>query len=388
VILVTALTGFLLSLAFHTGFFGLIGLDNFIDRRFWGYANNYVDKSLSRDIAIISIAEDPDKNGSLGKFGVKWRGHHAELINALSTADVKAKVIAFDMYFEDALPEKDDELGRAIQSADRSGTKVVLGSRTYRTIDDRQVPQISQKLAAYLDESNWALLEIGGSERGSSLIGKVKLGHAPSEELPLWISTHRQQIIPSLPLQAAMHFWADQQQAVAVLDSDSDRIDVQTPAQAILRSIPVTRAMDFTFDIADKNDLGNISYSYHEVLNNLSNRTYLRSIFGGKIVMVGVRATQDLREVSGSEKQYGIEVLAGVTSNLVQEIYIQPLSNGYQYIIIFVMSFMGALLPTLFGNLMKYRIPIKPLTLAEVRVDIPLAVGAACLLFVLLAFFV
>lgn len=392
VILVTSLTALLLSLAFHTGFFGLLGLDNFIDRRFRGYADNYVDKSFSKDaIAIISIEEDPDKNGGLGKFGADWRGHHADLIRALSAA--KAKVIAFDMSFEADSSENDEELGRAIQSAARSGTKVILGSSTFRTIDDRQVPQITQRLATYLDKSNWALLNIGRSERGSSLIGNIKLGYAPSEELPreelpLWISIQRQQIVPSLPLQAAMHFWADQQQPIAVFDSDRDQIDVQTPSQVVLRSIPVTSAMDFTFDIADKSDLSNISHPYHVVLGKLNNRTDLSNTFGGKIVMVGVRAADDFWTVSLNEKQYGVEILAGVTSNLVQGVHIQPLSRAYQYIIIFVMSCLGALLPTLFGNFIKYRIPIKPLTLAEVRMDIPLAVGAVCLLYMLLAFFV
>jgi CHASE2 domain-containing sensor protein len=388
VILVTTLTGFLLSLAFYTGLFGLLRLDDFIDRRFWGYADGYVDKSLSRDIAIIVIEEDPDKNGSLGKFGASWRGHHAELINALSAVEVKAKVIAFDMYFEDASPENDEKLGRAIQSATRSGTMVVLGSRTYSTIKGRQVPKITQRLTDYLDKSNWALLVIGVYERGSSLIDKVKLGDTPSEELPPWVSIHRQQITPSLPLRAAMHFWAGQQQPIAVFDSDRDRIDVQTPEQAVLRSIPVTSAVGFTFDIADKNDLSNISHPYHEVLGNLNNSTYLGNIFGGKIVIVGVRAARDLRDVSRDEKQYGVEIVAAATSNLLQGVYIQPVSSGYQYIIIIVMSLIGALLPTLFRNFMRYRIPIKPLTLAEVRVDIPLVVGAVCLLYVLLAFFV
>jgi len=387
-ILVTILTGLLLSLASYTGFFGLFGLDNFIDRRFWGYADKYVDKSLSRDIAIIYINEDPDKNGNLGKFGANWRGHHAELINALSAAEVKAKVIAFDLTFESKSGENDDKLGQAIQSAALSGTRVVLGSRKYKKINDRQVPDITEKLYNYLDENNVAPLDIGGSERDSSLIGKVKLGDAPSEELPLWVRIQRQQIIPSLPLQAAMHFWADQQQPIAVFDSDRDRIDVQTPTQGVFRSIPVTSAIYFTFDIADNTELNSISYPYHEVLGDLNNHTDLRNRFGGKIVMVGVRAARDHREVSHGENQYGVEIITSVTSNLVQGVYIQPLSSGYQYIIIIVMSLMGALLPTLFGNFMKYGIPIKPLTLAEVRVDIPLAVGAACLLYVLLAFFV
>ena len=398
VILVTALTGLLLSLAFHTGFFGLLGLDNFIDRRFRDYADNYVDKSFSKDaIAIISIEEDPDKNGSLGKFGANWRRHHAELIKALSAVEVKAKVIAFDMHFADPSPENDEELGRAIQSAARAGTTVILGSQTFRTINGRRVPKITQSLDAYLDESNRALLYIGrserGSSRGSSLIGNVKLGYTlseelPPEKLPPWISIQRRQIVPSLPLQAAMHFWAGQQQSIAVFDSDRDQIDVQTPAQGVLRSIPVTPAMDFTFDIADKSDLSDISYPYHKVLGKLNNLTDLSDTFGGKIVIVGVRAADDLWTVSLNEKQYGVEILASVTSNLVQGVHIQPLPRGYQYIIIFVMSCIGALLPTLFGNFMKYGIPIKPLTLAEVRADIPLAVGVVCLLYMLLAFFI
>lgn len=394
VILVTFLTGLLLSLAFYTGFFGLLGLDNFIDRRFRGYADYYVDKSFRKDaIAIISIEEEPDKNGGLGKFGDDWRGHHAELIRALSTAEVNAKVIAFDMTFEAASPENDEKLRQAIQSAARSGTRVILGSKTVQTIKGRQVSDITERLAVDLDESNWALLNVGRSERNSTLIDKVQLGSAvseesPQEELPLWVSIQRQQIVPSLPLQAVMRFWADQQQPLAVFDSDRNQIDVQTPAQTVLRSIPVTPAMDFTFDVADKPDLSRVSHSYQTVFSNLNNRTSLSKMFGGKIVMVGVRATGDLWDVPHGEQQYGVEILAGVTSNLIQGVYIQPLSNGCQYIIIFVMSCIGALFPTLFGNFMKYRIPIKPLTIAEVRVDLPLAVGAACLLYVLLAFFV
>lgn len=387
IILVTVFTSLLLCLSLYTGFFGLLRLDDFIDKQFWSYAEGYVDKSISSDIAIIAIEEEPDKNGRLGKFGVSWRQYHANLINAL--AGVGTKVIVFDMYFEDASPENDEILGRAIQSVAQSGTKVVLGTRNYRMIDDKPVPQITQRLASYLDESNWGLIEIGGAARNSSLIGKVKLGQNPSEELPGWISTQRQQIVPSLPLQAAIHFWGGpQQQPIAVFDKERDRIDVQAHPQAILNSIPVTPKLDFTFDIADKNNLNKISYPYYEVLDNLNNHQFLSHLFGQKIVIVGVRASQDLRHVSRTEEQYGMEILASVTSNLIQEVYIRPLSDGYQYVIILVMSFVGALLPTRFGNFMKYRIPIRTLILAEVKVDVPLAVGAVSLFYILSAFLV
>lgn len=169
---ISILISFLLLLALHTDLVSLFKFDNFINQQFGDYTEAYVDKSFSKDIMILTIEEDPQKNGGLEKFGPSWRKYHSQLINALSEAG--AKVIAFDMYFENASPEDDENFGEAIQRANQTGTKVILGVRNYKSVDDKQVPQIIPKLVGYINSSNWALLDVGGRNRDSPLIRKRK----------------------------------------------------------------------------------------------------------------------------------------------------------------------------------------------------------------------
>jgi CHASE2 domain-containing sensor protein len=386
VIIVSLFTSLLLFLALHTNLFSLFKFDDLLNRQFVAYTEAYVDKVVSRDIVILIIEGDSKNNGELGAFGSGWRKYHSHLIDALSNAG--AKVIAFDMYFEDVSSENDENLGRAIQQASKKGTKVILGVRDYKATDGSLAPQTSPKLASYLNSGNWGQLEIGGTHRDSPLIRKLRLAEDRSNDLPSWIEAEKYPVVPSFPLQVAMQFWAGTESVTAIYDKDKNQIDVQASGGSTLRSVPVQRDMSFIFDIADKNVLDKMSFSYGEIFRNIQDTQYLTTLFKGKVVLIGVRATDDLRPVSNNYKRYGIEILASVTSNLLQSFYIRPLSDLYQYLLILMMCFAGALLQTRLKNWMQYTFSLKIFGFTDTKLELPIALGLVGALYLLAAFLV
>jgi CHASE2 domain-containing sensor protein len=383
---VSTLTSLLLFLALHTDLFGLFKFDDFINRQFIAYTEAYVEKPISGDIAILTIETEPQKNGGLGDFGPGWRQHYRQLIDALSEAG--ARVVAFDMYFEDVSPESDESFGEAIQRARLAGTSVVLGARNFLTTDDEETPQMSPRLARYLDRANWGLIEIGGQSRDSILIRQVRLAQSPPRDSAAWLEVERHPVIPSLPLRVAMQFWAGREPVVAVFDKGQGNIDVHVSGRSIVKSVPVGHNLDFIFDVTDKNTLDAISFPFAETFNNLKDREHLKRLFGGKIVLVGVKDPNDLRQVSHDEKRYGVEILASVTSNLLLSFYIRPLPDGYQYLLLLLMCVAGALLGTRFRNWLQYKVSLKAFDFIEHKPEIPVALGVVGAVYLLTAFFV
>jgi CHASE2 domain-containing sensor protein len=384
---VSLLVSLFLILALHTDLFSLFKLNEFIDRKFIAYTEAFVDKPISEDIRILTIEEDQQKNGELGNFGPGWRKYHSQLIDALSRAG--AKVIAFDMYFEDASPENDENFGKTIQRATQAGTKVVIGVREYEIIDGKQIPQVIPALADYLDSINYAALEVGGRTRESPLMRKLKLAEDPSTPMPDWIEAEKYPVIPSYPLQVVTQYWGGRDKAVALYLKNENQISVQVPGGQFARSIPVDRQMDFIFDVADKNTLDQISFPYSEViLHHLKDDEYLKKRFGGKIVLVGVKAANDLQPVSANERRYGIEILASVTSNLLQGFYIRTLSDRYRYLLILVMCLIGALLATRFRHWLKYNLQLNIFNFAEFKFGLPISIIVVSVVYLLASFLV
>ena len=113
------------------GLFNVVKLDDWLERRFVGYMDAFVTTKFDRRVSLILASDDPAKNGTLGAPSSAWRCHHARLLSGLSAAG--ARVVAFDMYFEDA-SDCDPQFADAIRLAAASGTGVVAGVREPHSI--------------------------------------------------------------------------------------------------------------------------------------------------------------------------------------------------------------------------------------------------------------
>jgi Predicted transmembrane sensor domain len=91
-------------------------------------------------IIIVAITDSTEKE--IGKaFGKDWRREHTILIDKLSQAG--AKVIAFDMYFEEPTAY-DGELSNAIKRAQDRRTTVIAG---FRNLAEGQQPKSVRQLS-------------------------------------------------------------------------------------------------------------------------------------------------------------------------------------------------------------------------------------------------
>jgi len=115
--LVTSCITLLMLLLCWLQFFDYFHLDTKLERYTIGAGDLFVKKTFNDDkIALVAV----ENKG----FDKTWREHHATLIDKLSKAG--AKVIVFDMYFEEP-SGFDENFADAIITANERGTEVVIG---------------------------------------------------------------------------------------------------------------------------------------------------------------------------------------------------------------------------------------------------------------------
>ena len=361
------------------GLFNAVKLDDWLERRFVGYMDGFVETPFDRRVGLILASDDPSKNGSLGAPTPAWRCHYAKLLTGLSAAG--AKVVAFDLFFEDG-SECDQQFADAIRQASRAGTGVVVGARRYTADGGIPQPVIAPALAEAV-ENRWGILE------GRPVARRLRLAAPITENVPSLIEEHETGVVPSVALRTVMHVEAQKKSnepITAAIDREHDLIRLRDGAGSPVKSIPVVDAdMYMIVGVASRQDLA--PDVFHEVQANADYPDRLAR-FNGKIVVIGYTSPQDRWDISAgdSEARYGVELQASAISNLLRGVYIKPLGASAQYLVILIMGAAGALIRRGFGKGSRLSIPIKARSVAHDRVHVPIPLVAAVVVYALVAF--
>lgn len=297
-------------------------------------------KQQSDDQVVIVTVNDKTEH-ELGKpFGRNWRREHAILIDRLSEAG--AKIIAFDMYFEEPTAY-DYEFVKAVERAQSRRTVIVVG---FRKFADGQ-PQLIQQF------------KDTGLKFGLLCIGK-KWG--TSQVAPLVVMKYGQhQALHLLGLEISAAFL---EREIAI-DQNIREVEFLNPATwQIVNKIAVSEVNQVKWEQSDcpaigKNDLSaNIiidssllpkytqeKYPYETIIKNLDNNQLSR--FKDKIVLVGIERKDDLFPILrglATEERYGIELHFAVIRSLLSGRIIRPLSSWQQFTVMIGFGLLGGLI--------------------------------------------
>lgn len=360
------------------GLFNAVKLDDWLERRFVGYMDGFVETPFDRSVGLILASDDPSKNGLLGAPTPAWRCHYAKLLSGLSAAG--AKVVAFDLFFEDA-SDCDQQFADAIRQASSAGTGVVVGARRHTVEGGIPKPVIAPAFSEAV-EDRWGILE------GSPVNRRLRLAAPITENVPLLIEEQETGVVPSVALRTVMHVESQKRAngpITAAIDRERDLIRLRDGAGSPMKSIPVVDSdMNMIVGVASRQDLA--PDVFHEVHANAGHPDRLAR-FKGKIVVIGYTSADDRWDISAgnAEPRYGVELQASAISNLLRGVYIKPLAPRAQYLVIVIMGTAGALMRGRFGRGRRLSIPIKGRT-APNRFQVPVPLLAAVIVYALVAF--
>ena len=291
-------------------------------------------------VVIVTINDQTEQE--LGKtFGRDWRHEHAILIDRLSQAG--AKVIAFDMYFEEPTVY-DGEFANAIERARNRHTMVVVG---FRGLVDGQ-PKLIQSF------------KDAGVKSGLLCIGK-KWG--TSQVAPLVIMKDSQeQVLYSLALEISAAF----QEREITVDQNNLEIGYLNPTtRQIVKKLSVSEVNRVQWEqpacpAIGKNDTSasiiidpsllidmkdsQSKYPYETIIKNLGNDPLSR--FKNKIILVGIERKDDLFPILHgltTEERYGVELHSAVIHSLLNNKAIQPLGSWQQFLVMVGLGLLGGL---------------------------------------------
>ncbi|HPF59082.1 MAG TPA: CHASE2 domain-containing protein [Candidatus Competibacteraceae bacterium] len=303
-------------------------------------ASAFFERPAGHPVALVTIDGQTEKE--IGKpFGRDWRREHAILIDRLSQAG--AKVIAFDLFFEEP-SAYDQEFADAVARARDRHATVVAG---FRALGDGQ-PELIQ------------IFKDAGVKSGLLCIGK-KWG--TSQIAPLVIKKAGQtQILHSLALEISAAFL---EQKIVVNRSISEInllnpvtqhiantffISEVNPVQWEQPACPAIGKQDISassiIDASWLDSPGNLrSKTRYELIINHPDRNQLDR-FNNKIVLIGIERKEDLFPVLKgltAEEHYGIELHFAIIQSLLSGKTIQPLSSQWQFFTMLVLGLMGGL---------------------------------------------
>ena len=289
-------------------------------------------------IVVVGINDQTEKE--IGKpFGRDWRREHAILIDRLSLAG--AKVIAFDLYFEEPTAY-DSEFAKAVARARDHHTTVVVG---FRNLIDGQ-----PKLIYSLKEA--------GVKSGLLCIGK-KWG--TSQVAPLVIvKNDRQHVFYSL----ALTINAAVREHEIAFDPNAQEIEfLNSASQQIINKFPVSEIYQVQWEqpscpVIGKHDLSasiiidplllkdlQTKYPYESIIK-LSDHDLL-SHFKDKIVLVGIERKDDLFPIKyglTARDRYGVDLHSAAVRSLLDNRVIQPLDGWGQFFFMIALGLLGGLI--------------------------------------------
>lgn len=357
--------------ASRIGILNVLGLDDWTDKKFIQYLHPYVASHPAPDLKLILANE---QNGSLGPPDrLQWRCYNAELLQGLS--EVGARVVMFDLFFDDGLSDCDRKFADAIRDANARGTTAIIGARKYADQNGKIVPETATELKEVLQEKNWGT--VSGRE-GVRI--RLRLAEKMPQESDL-LSRKFILLIPSIALQAVMQGYAYNQpgrHVNGVFDPKEGQILLRNNLGQVIRSIPVE---DGRMEII-VNPVERIWFNkrpYAEVRQLLQNIDLLAD-YAGKIVVVGYEIEEDKHG-----GRFGVEIQASAISNLLVGGYFEPLRSSFHYLVIAVMMGIGALLNTRLWRWMRYSIPFE-LPVIKKQLEVPFSLLLVAALYLGIAF--
>lgn len=354
-------------------------VDDWAERRFIAYMDPRMDKEFSKDrIRIILAEEKPEGEIPAGESKKSHRKFHGELTRALAAAN--AKVVAFDVYFEDPT-EFDTAFGNAIADAEREETYVVVGVNTVKNGSPERDPPDYIKNAV---KERWGDITIGGQPGATKYIRVVKLASHHHDEAPPAGEQDETPLVPSFALQTFIQQAAPQRLA-AFYSFEDGRIRLRLNGRdgEVVKSIPVSDELDLLVDYIDRDTISSISRTYREVYENRHNPQYMRD-YDDKIVLVGYM-NDELRAVSESEQRYGIEIQANVVSNILNDLYIYRLGPMDDFLLIFGIAVVGVYTQILSRGRMDFSLPVEVKNV-QLPIKIPVPPIAISLIYLFCAF--
>lgn len=274
----------------------------------------FSERRTDERVAVVVIDEQTERE--LGKpFGKDWRREHAILIDKLSRA--RAKVIAFDLFFEDPTPF-DTEFAGAIKQASERGTTVVVG---YRDLLGDQ-PKIVQPLRD------------AGAKPGLLCIGKKS---SSAQLAPLVVRKEDQRfILHSLALESGAAFlgrelaidqkvrnidFLDQitrQSVTKVAVSETDEVKWEQPGCPAIDKRDIAASIIIDPSRLPAPDATQSKAPYQSIVKDRHDDDF--SYFRDKIVLVGIERKDDLFPVRHGitrEERYGVELHSAIIRSLL-----------------------------------------------------------------------
>jgi CHASE2 domain-containing sensor protein len=372
------------------GFFGLLNLDDYIERRFISFMGPHVEEPFSEKVRLIAVKEGD--NGTFGTLipgnlesSIPWRNHFAKLITDLAQAEPKPRVIALDTLISASKNPSEAEV--------RANTALITAVND--AVDKQKVPviaatELGAKETPLLKDSRASLGDVNNlrPHNITNLVRESKLAKFENEISSSDCTKGEVPVFPSFPLLALMQFgnmpgdpscpdsggtpgpWTPP--VVACLDETEDRINLRDSSKTLVREIPVfteysksgVTPMMSKIALAEPIRLKHITETIEEAYSDSKMLKNPVSYQGG-IVIIGVFGESDIGRVTDSEgeprngKRYGAEIQANVLSNLLTCSYIYTLPIVWDLIIILLMVALGILLQKLAGTRSGWVLPIK-----------------------------
>jgi len=321
-------------------FFDFLTLDTRIESYTMWLGDLFTEKTFSEQIVMVSINEQTEE--TLGKrFDRSWRKEHAVLVDKLSQTG--AKVIAFDMLFEESNPV-DQEFIHAIEKAKQRGSAVIVGVVNL----EGNEPVLAKGLKQVVSGFGFAC-------------ASRKLGNAIAT--PLAIMGKDNYYLLSLTFKAVEAFRNEEYRNVVGVDSyqitmwDSHTesakqfgFSILTPIMQSQPGCQVFRegdnVVDIFIDVSPLETLRNSArrYAYEEVIRADSDELeQWKKRFNNKIVLVGVEKESDIHLVGLlGERRYGLELHADALNTILNNVTIRSLGTMGQLAIMICLGLLGA----------------------------------------------
>jgi CHASE2 domain-containing sensor protein len=294
---------------------------------------------------VVIVTINARSEQELGKaFGRDWRREHAILIDRLSQAG--AKVVAFDLYFEEPTAF-DGEFTKAIERAGNRHTQVVVG---FRSLGDGQ-PKLVQ---SFRDAGVKFGLLCVGKKWGTSQVAPVvvlKEGQGQQQalySLALVISAAflEREIVVDQNVQEIEFLNPTNRQVVNKFTvSEVNQVQWEQPACPAIGKHDTSASIIIDPSLLEDPIDKQSKYPYESVIKNLDND--LLSGFKDKIVLVGVERKDDLfpiRHGLTTEERYGVELHFAVIHSLLNGQVIQPLGSWQQFFVMVGLGLLGGLI--------------------------------------------
>jgi len=326
--------------------FDFIYIDTIIERYTIAFGDSLIEKEkkFSDDIVLVTI-EEPS-------FDISWRKKHALLIDKLSKAG--AKVIAFDMYFEEQ-SEFDDLFIDAIKKAKDKGTDVIIGISELQKNEPKMFKGLKEAVSGYgILCINQTLLY---STKAPLLVMKANGNSFDSLSLAVANAFYRKDFIVRIEEQAVFIKHPDES-----IRNEEIKINLSDVKYSSCPSVDEGDQVANIF--IDLSPLGffkpceaidrSLHCFYNEVISSWSYSELERG-FNGKIVLVGVQIPKKdcLNVYRGlhKEKCFGMEVHADVLNTILSWVHIQEYPPKQQLIFIAISAILGAVLVYAYQNL-------------------------------------